>query len=299
MMSSILAQSSDLRTIGSCSLSSSLRVRSISPKTEAVILKAMAEKLTDRFQTAAEMKQALHSPDDVPLPIGIPKRNPPQAQPYLTGEKTFGIMALVFGTVLVVALIAVGIFSAMRGGPSQGTATAQARSSQVTQANATATNLTAVPVQANATSIAQAQATSAAQIQATMAAQWNATSDANSMAISARGTEYAKTLVTSQANATATALARASVVASIPQECGMTNTTARYGPIALGSNVILGKHRSVDGSTNWNDTMDSFVGKVAKVTTLDGVDSQGCPGVRVDMDSSRWFWRIRDLTFSK
>jgi hypothetical protein len=83
---------------------------------------------------------------------------------------------------------------------------------------------------------------------------------------------------------------------TMPQECGETAETANYGPVSVGTIVILGRHREVDGDDNWADEMDSYVGMAATVTRLSGVDMQGCPGVRVDLDDGEWFWRLRDLS---
>ncbi|MCX6033140.1 MAG: hypothetical protein NT169_28130 [Chloroflexi bacterium] len=91
------------------------------------------------------------------------------------------------------------------------------------------------------------------------------------------------------------ALAGASLDLAPPQECGMTDSNADFGPIEVGSQVILGRHREVDGEANWADSMVDFVDKTATVTRQSPVDSQGCPGVHVDIDKERWFWRIRDL----
>lgn len=81
----------------------------------------------------------------------------------------------------------------------------------------------------------------------------------------------------------------------VPKGCGMTETTADYGPIEVGTVVVLGRHSEVDGSDNWAAGMDQYVGKATTVTRLSGVDPQGCPGVRVEIDGGAYFWRIRDL----
>ncbi len=79
----------------------------------------------------------------------------------------------------------------------------------------------------------------------------------------------------------------------LPQTC---TGTEGYGPIVVGSQVILEKHRVINGSDNWTSPdMDAFVGQTATVTKLSGYDSQNCPGVRIDLDGGKWFWRIRDL----
>lgn len=66
-----------------------------------------------------------------------------------------------------------------------------------------------------------------------------------------------------------------------------------YGRIAVGTVVILGKHDDVEGEANWNDDMDKFVGKAAKVVELAGADDSGCLGVRVE--GNEYFWRVRNL----
>jgi hypothetical protein len=78
-----------------------------------------------------------------------------------------------------------------------------------------------------------------------------------------------------------------------PQECGLE--TADYGPLLVGRRIILGSHRPVDGSSSWSDTMFSYVGQEAVITSLGGVDGVGCPVVYVDLDGGVYPWRIRDL----
>jgi hypothetical protein len=85
------------------------------------------------------------------------------------------------------------------------------------------------------------------------------------------------------------------LVSPFPQVCEMTEETAVYGPLEEGSTVILGRHREVDGSDNWAPDMDAYVGEEATITRLSGVDPEGCPGVRVDLDDEGFFWRVRDL----
>ena len=69
-----------------------------------------------------------------------------------------------------------------------------------------------------------------------------------------------------------------------------------YG-FAVGDAVVLGKHREVDGSSNWNPAMDAFVGKRAKITKLIGTegDSSNCFLVKVDIDGGEWVWRVESL----
>lgn len=78
----------------------------------------------------------------------------------------------------------------------------------------------------------------------------------------------------------------------IPQDCTGRET---YGPIAVGVEVILGQHDVMNGDDNWNAEMNQFVGRTARVTSLDGTDGENCLKVRVDIDGGRWVWRIRNL----
>ncbi|MCS6857783.1 MAG: hypothetical protein NZM37_08740, partial [Sandaracinaceae bacterium] len=80
-----------------------------------------------------------------------------------------------------------------------------------------------------------------------------------------------------------------------PQECRQAPGKERYGQATVGAAVMVGRHRPVDGQDNWNDQMDRFVGRRARIVEQVGVDEQGCPGVRIDLDNGQWFWRIRDL----
>ena len=77
--------------------------------------------------------------------------------------------------------------------------------------------------------------------------------------------------------------------------CGMTEANAAFGEAQIGSVVTLQRHRFVRGEGNWRDEMNRFLGRAAHVTRLSGVDAQGCPGVRVDVDGGQHFWRVRDL----
>lgn len=114
------------------------------------------------------------------------------------------------------------------------------------------------------------------------------------------GTPYTLTITVLPAPRPLTAAA----FAGVPSYCGMT--TAVYGPIVVGSSVVLGAHAgwtgadghggTVTGDTWWADTMDSFVGQRTTVTQLAGLDPVGCPYVRVAIDGGLWGWRIRDLS---
>jgi hypothetical protein len=81
----------------------------------------------------------------------------------------------------------------------------------------------------------------------------------------------------------------------VPQTCGLTDATAQYGPVRVGTEVVIGRHREVDGETNWVALMDPYVGRRARVTQLVGVDDQGCPLIAVDIDNGDWYWRLRDV----
>ncbi|MCB9596666.1 MAG: hypothetical protein H6719_28335 [Sandaracinaceae bacterium] len=80
-----------------------------------------------------------------------------------------------------------------------------------------------------------------------------------------------------------------------PQPCGQETETADYGPVEVGTIVVVQRHRFVGGDPNWDDRMTRFLGRIGRVTRLSGVDERGCPGVRVDVDGGRWFWRVRDV----
>ncbi|MEZ4673303.1 MAG: hypothetical protein R2932_03550 [Caldilineaceae bacterium] len=81
----------------------------------------------------------------------------------------------------------------------------------------------------------------------------------------------------------------------IPQACGVDSAAVDYGPIQVGSRVILGRHRAVNGSENWAAEMAQYVGRIAVVTSLSGTDGAGCPQINVDLDNGRYVWRIRDM----
>lgn len=96
----------------------------------------------------------------------------------------------------------------------------------------------------------------------------------------------------------------ATAFAGVPSYCGMS--TPVYGPITIGTSVVLGAHTGWTGSdggggtvtddTWWNDSMFEYVGQRTTVTELPGLDPVGCPYVRVAIDGGTWGWRIRDLS---
>lgn len=81
----------------------------------------------------------------------------------------------------------------------------------------------------------------------------------------------------------------------IPRECGMSAGSAYYGMLSVGSNVLLGAHTPWAGDVNWSPEMGRYVGMQGTITRMDGVDTVGCPGVRVTTDGGQYFWRIRDM----
>ncbi len=91
----------------------------------------------------------------------------------------------------------------------------------------------------------------------------------------------------------------------IPQNCGMS--VAFYGTVVVGSSLVLGGHSPWTGpdgagsfvtdDTNWAPEMGTWVGQRTIVTSLDGLDTAGCPGVRVTADTGQYFWRIRNASF--
>jgi hypothetical protein len=84
-------------------------------------------------------------------------------------------------------------------------------------------------------------------------------------------------------------------VSTFPQQCHQSDAAPLYGPATVGATVILGRHRAVDGETNWTEEMQPWVGRTAHILSLAGLDTSGCPGIRVDIDGQQWFWRVRDL----
>lgn len=92
--------------------------------------------------------------------------------------------------------------------------------------------------------------------------------------------------------------------ALIPPACGMS--TATYGPVVVGSSVVLGRHSPwtgpdgeggfVTADDNWATDMATWVGQRTTVTSLEGLDQAGCPVVHVAADSNQFYWRIRDMT---
>jgi hypothetical protein len=83
---------------------------------------------------------------------------------------------------------------------------------------------------------------------------------------------------------------------AIPQRCGQERRFADFGLIQPGAEVLVWRHRPVDGQANWSPEMGGQLNEQVEVTELAGVDAQGCPVVRVDVDSGEWAWRVRDMS---
>jgi len=83
----------------------------------------------------------------------------------------------------------------------------------------------------------------------------------------------------------------------IPRYCGLTGTTAQFGALRPGSTVVLGAHTFAGpgDDLNWTPDMNRWVGRHARVSSLDGVDEFGGPVVRVSADGGQYYWRIRDM----
>ena len=79
---------------------------------------------------------------------------------------------------------------------------------------------------------------------------------------------------------------------TLPQAC---DGTPHYGILKVGTKVILGRHKVVNGDDNWNPGMDQYVGKTTKVISKDGVDPEGCTVVSVAIDGGQWAWRVRAM----
>lgn len=79
------------------------------------------------------------------------------------------------------------------------------------------------------------------------------------------------------------------------QSCGMSHENVTYGDVDYGSRVVLGQHTDFEGEMYWASDMANYVGQIAIVEELAGLDSVGCPIVRVDVDLGNYLWRIRDM----
>lgn len=180
----------------------------LSPEFQAVILRAMAEKPSGRFQSTLEVKQALRMLVPAPEQLQMLGNQPgPYGQSIsargysgTSSERTLGIMALFSATILVLFLVGWGAFSIQQDRIRQANAseTAHAEAVLTTKAAAAAT------VQAEATLSAQADATATFQAEATRTAEAAATA-----------TVIAEATLTAQANARATTQAAYTHVVSL------------------------------------------------------------------------------------
>lgn len=92
----------------------------------------------------------------------------------------------------------------------------------------------------------------------------------------------------------------------IPTSCGMSPAAPVYGPITVGSSVVLGGHTPwtgpngqggfVTSDTNWAPDMGQYVGQRTIVTSLEGVDDAGCPVAKVAADNGSFYWRIGSMS---
>jgi hypothetical protein len=90
----------------------------------------------------------------------------------------------------------------------------------------------------------------------------------------------------------------------IPLDCGMTRPF--YGPIQVGTSVVVGGHTPWSGpdgaggfvqdDTNWAPEMGNYVGQRTIITSLENMDSAGCPVVRIAADNGQFYWRIRNMS---
>lgn len=91
-----------------------------------------------------------------------------------------------------------------------------------------------------------------------------------------------------------TEAAQAPMAQPIPQYCSLS--VAEYGPLQIGSAVTLGYHTPWQGDANWADEMARWVGMRTVITSFEGLDSSGCPVVRVAADGGQYYWRIRNMS---
>jgi len=200
----------------------------LTPHATALVLKAMAEKPAERFQSAAEMKQALTAPtyqqsapaqQPAPYAPSMPAYAPtPRATAATSGFSGWAWLAIVL---VVGGALLFGVQEISRQQAIQATATSEAataiamtRATQTAEARASAT--------AQATSTAQARATATAQAQAMATAQARATATAGAQATATR---IAQAIEIAKANATATAQAAQATAIALAR-----SATRVYGP---------------------------------------------------------------------
>ncbi len=186
----------------------------LAANTEAIVMKAMAEISAERFQSAAEMKQALTAPAASPTlpvrqaPVAATQRAAyaPTIQTSRARSNSLIWLTLALGILFVLVicgvLLGIQVITQQQAAAtvraretSEARATAQTQAQMTAGANARAT-ATAV---ARATMVAEAYATTTARARATTAAQTGATATA-----AARATATAQANATIYARATAT-----------------------------------------------------------------------------------------------
>lgn len=79
---------------------------------------------------------------------------------------------------------------------------------------------------------------------------------------------------------------------------GLAWAKTRAAEFEVGAQVTLGRHYPIsedDGSSNWAEEMEAFVGQSAAITELLGPDEWGRPIARVDADAGEWVWRVENM----
>lgn len=77
--------------------------------------------------------------------------------------------------------------------------------------------------------------------------------------------------------------------------CGQSELAPDYLGFVPGSRVDVQEPLGWFGDYNWITEMDVYIGRTARVVQQLGVDGAGCPGVELDVDGGRYFWRVRGL----
>ena len=61
----------------------------------------------------------------------------------------------------------------------------------------------------------------------------------------------------------------------------------------VGDKVILGRHEVVNGTDNWVEDMNQYVGNVTTILTEPWDNGDGCPVVGVE--GNIWSWRVENM----
>jgi hypothetical protein len=67
------------------------------------------------------------------------------------------------------------------------------------------------------------------------------------------------------------------------------------GNVRVGDSVVLYRQEEVNGDDGWDNGMNTYVGKKAKVKEIVGPDDYGFTCIKIDLDKGKYLWRIRDL----